>query len=102
MARLRIVDLSHRVGFSGVAGPRELGGCTLENPPRLHCEVQRPADGRFRRAIAALGQPELRAAYEVIPRLLPEPCEEAAGADEVATFRGEATTSDSRICFCEL
>lgn len=62
----------------------------------------RPANGRFRRTIAALGQPELRAAYAAIPRLLPEPFEEPAGADEVKDFRGEAATSDSRTCFWEL
>ena len=88
--------------FSEVAGPRELGDALPRTRHGCCAKCNRPANGRFRRTIAALDQPELRAAYAAIPRLLPEPCEAPAGADEVKDFRGEAATSDRRTCFFEL
>ena len=89
-------------GASRVAGPRESRGMPLENPPR-HCKVQSPGKREVSPGDCRVPcQPELRAAYAAIPRLLPEPFEEPACADEVKDFRGEAATSESRACFCEL
>ena len=39
---LTTAELSHRVGATGVAGPRESRGMPLENPPRLLRQIQSP------------------------------------------------------------